>query len=330
MHEIIGTPLGGAGHNHNVFYYIPALIFGMAPWSLFFPALAIFLYHRRQRLVEDELLYPLIWFGALFGVISLALGKRTVYILPLYPAAALLFGAWWAKLSAGEFSSGWAKSATITAAALLALVSAALLAEALGWNPLRFVQSFLRARDREGLALVANAMDRHRAVIFLYSILSAAAAVLLVRAVRKNTWLRALASLGIVMAASFWLAQNVFHAELAAAYDFKPFMARVREKVPADAPIVFYGGANKAPAFYVRLYVPSFRQNTAGIKPPFYVLIAEKQWKAMRGKEGLAEVDVSEAIGIDGRQRLFLVHVAEAAKIQLPEPVEPRDEGPDE
>jgi hypothetical protein len=331
VHEIVGTPLGGAGHNHNIFYYIPALIFGMAPWSLFFPALAIFLYQRRRRLVEDELLYPLAWFAAVFVVLSLALGKRTVYILPLYPAAALLFGAWWQKSSAGEFSStGWAKGAALAAAALLALVSAALLAEALGWNPLSFVQSFLRARDREGLALVANAMDKHRAAIFLYSALSAAAAVLLVRAARKNVWSPALAALGAVMVGFFWLAQNVFHPELAAAYDFKPFMARAREKVPADAPLVFYGGANKAPAFYARLYAPSFRQKTAGIKPPFYMLIAEKQWKAMRGKEGLAELDVSEAIGIDGRQRLYLVKVTEAAKIQLPEPVEPRDEGADE
>jgi 4-amino-4-deoxy-L-arabinose transferase-like glycosyltransferase len=330
MHEIVGTPLGGAGHNHNVFYYVPALIFGMAPWSLFFPALAIFLYQRRRRLAEDELLYPLIWLATVFVVLSLALGKRSVYILPLYPAAALLFGAWWQKLSAGEFSSAWTKGAALAAAALLAFVSAALLAEAFGWNPLSFVQSFLRARDREGLALVANAMDRHRAAIFLYSAFSAAAAVLLVRSARKNVWPPALAALGVVMVGFFWLAQNVFHPELATPYDFKPFMARAREKVPVDAPLVFYGGANKAPAFYVRLYVPSFRQNTAGIKPPFYILIAEKQWKAMRGKESLAEVDVSEAIGIDGRQRLFLVHVAEAAKIQLPEPVELQDEGADE
>jgi hypothetical protein len=331
MHEIIGTPLGGAGHNHNVFYYIPALIFGMAPWSLFFPALGIFLWQQRRRLAETELLYPLIWFGTLFVVISLALGKRTVYILPLYPAVALLFGAWWQRLSAGELASDvWAKGAALAAAALLAFVSGALLAEALGWNPLNFLQSFLRPRDREGLASVANAMDQHRAAIFVYAIVSAAAAVLLVRAARKNTWPQALAALGAVMAGFFWLAQNVFHPELAAAYDFKPFMARVREKVPADAPLVFYGGTNKAPAFYVRLYSPSFRQNTAGLKPPYYILIAEKQWKTMRGKEGLAEMDVSEAIGIDGRQRLFLVKVTEAATIRLPEPVEPSDEGAEE
>src|SRR5262249_50056594 len=111
VHEIIGTPLGDAGHNHNIFYYIPALFAGMAPWSLFFPGLAIYLYRRRRQLAEKELLYPLAWFAAGFVVLSLALGKRSVYILPLYPAVALLFGAWWSELSAGLGETAWARGA---------------------------------------------------------------------------------------------------------------------------------------------------------------------------------------------------------------------------
>ena len=51
----------------------------MAPWSLFFPALAIFLFRQRRRLAGLELLYPLIWFGTVFVVLSIALGKRTFY-----------------------------------------------------------------------------------------------------------------------------------------------------------------------------------------------------------------------------------------------------------
>jgi hypothetical protein len=61
------------------------------------------------------------------------------------------------------------------------------------------------------------------------------------------------------------------------------------------------------------------------------MLVPERQWKQMRGQKGLAELDVSEAIGIDGRQRLFLVKVSEAAEIRLPEPPAPRyDEAEDD
>lgn len=331
VHEIVMTPLGGAGHNHNFFYYVPALIFGMAPWSLFFPALGIFLWQRRRRLAEEDLLYPLVWFGAVLVILSLALGKRTVYILPLYPAVALVFGAWWGKLSSGEFSpQRWVQGAAITAAALLSFVSVVLIAQALGWNPMGFVQSFFRSKDREGLALISAAIDRHRPAIFLYSALTAVAVFFLVRAAWKNTWNQALAALAVIMAGFFCLAQNVFHPALAAAYDFKPFMARAQQKVPPDAPLIFYGGANKAPAFYVRIYFPNFQQRPGKLAPPFYMLISENPWKPLQGKTGLAELDASEAIGIDSRQRLFLVKVSEAAELQLPETAEPVDEGAEE
>jgi hypothetical protein len=331
VHEIVMTPLGGAGHNHNVFYYVPALFFGMAPWSLFFPALGIFLWQRRRRLQEDELLYPLLWFATVFVVLSLALGKRAVYILPLYPAVALLFGAWWQRLIEGEFSSlRWVQGAAIVIASLLSLVAAILIAQALGWNLLGWVQSFLRAKDREGLASLSRAMNEHRTAIFVYSALMVAAVVALIRAAANKHWTPALASLAAVMAGFFWLAQNVFHPALASAYDFKPFMARAAAKVPPDAPVIFYGGANKAPAFYVRIYFPNFRRQPGNLTPPFYMLVSENQWKPLRGSAGLSEFDASEAIGIDGRQRLFLVKVSNTAGLKLPEVVEPADDGAEE
>ena len=331
VHEIVMTPLGGAGHNHNVFYYIPALVFGMAPWSLFFPALGIFLWQQRRRLAEEELLYPLVWFATILVILSLALGKRTVYILPLYPAVALLFGAWWTNLAAGKFLSvRWAKAGALVAAALLSLVSIIFIAQAFGWNPMGFAQSFVRRGDREGLALISAAMDRNRPAISLYSALTVVAVFFLVRGVKKNAWSQTLAALAVIMAGFFWLAQNVFHPALAAAYDFKPFMARAEEKVPPEAPLVFYGGASKASAFYVRIYFPNFQQRPGKLTPPFYMMISESQWKPLQGRTGLAELDASEAIGIDGRQRLFLVKVTEGAELQLPEAVEPADEGAEE
>lgn len=326
VHEIVGTPLGGAGHNHNIFYYVPALLAGMAPWSLFFPALAIFLFHRRQRLAEAELLYPLAWFGAVFIVLSIALGKRSVYILPLYPAVALLFGAWWGSSSAGEFSSSrLVKGAAIIASALLSLVAALLATQALGWNALEFVQFFLRPRDREALVLISGAVDRHRLAILLYAGLSGAAELYLVRAGRKNAWSEALGSLAVVMVLFFWLVQNIFHPALAAKYSFKPFMQRAQKEAPPSAPIVFYGGANKPAAFYARVYFPAFQQARPS-KPPYFMLIWEDDWTPLRGQKGLTELDVSETTGWEGRQRLFLVNVGAGAEIRLPEKAEPADE----
>jgi hypothetical protein len=60
------------------------------------------------------------------------------------------------------------------------------------------------------------------------------------------------------------------------------------------------------------------------------MLISENPWKPLQGKTGLAELDASEAIGIDSRQRLFLVKVSEVAELKLPETAEPFDEGAEE
>lgn len=329
VHEIVGTPLGGAGHNHNVFYYIPALVSGMAPWSLFFPALVLFVWQKRRRLAEEELLYPLAWFAAVFVVLSLALGKRSVYILPLYPAVALLFGAWWKQLSDGAFAStGWVKAAVYAIAAVFLFAGVLLAAQALGWDLLGIVQSFLRPKDRAGLGLVAELLHRFRPLLLMSAALSTLASVFLIREARKNSWSGVLLSLGAVLVFFLSLIQNVFHPALAASYSFRPFMARVREKTPPNTPVVFYNDANKAAAFYARAYLPSFLPLARPAGPPYFLLISEDEWEPLRGKKGLTQLDASETAGWDGSQRLFLVGVDPQADIRLPELVEqPADEG---
>jgi len=51
-----------------------------------------------SRLEEERLLFPLVWLVSVLVFFAASLGKRGVYILPLYPAFALLFGAWWQQL----------------------------------------------------------------------------------------------------------------------------------------------------------------------------------------------------------------------------------------
>src|SRR5262249_55907746 len=86
----------------NHFIILSTSCFTIRYLSLFFPGLGVFLYQRRHSLAEDHLLYPLVWFAGVFFFFSVALGKRGVYILPLYPAMALLFGAWWSLLEQGK------------------------------------------------------------------------------------------------------------------------------------------------------------------------------------------------------------------------------------
>ena len=101
LDETLLTGVGSYGHHQPIYYFVPVLFYNTLPWSFFFPALVVFLYQKRNRLAEEHLLYPLAWLAAMFVFVSVALGKRGMYILPLYPAVALLFGAWWYALEKG-------------------------------------------------------------------------------------------------------------------------------------------------------------------------------------------------------------------------------------
>jgi 4-amino-4-deoxy-L-arabinose transferase-like glycosyltransferase len=327
-HEIVGTPLGAAGHNHNVFYYVPALLSGMAPWSLFLPALGIFFFRQRRHLADKGLLYPLVWFGAVFVVLSLALGKRSVYILPLYPAVALLFGAWWSELSAGTAATlGWTKAAALIIAAFFAVIGVTIAAQAIGVDVVAAAPRFMRPKNRDGMMLIADLLSRYRATLLFCAAVSLAGAAFLIREARRNAWNGVFLSLAMVLMICLSAIQSTFHPAFAANYSFRPFMARVREKTPPQTPIVFYRSVTKAAAFYARAYLPSFQPLARPDAPPYYLLLWEDEWEALRGRKGLREIDVSESTGWDSDRRLILVSVAAGADLKLPQIAESADDG---
>jgi len=86
---------GGAskGHQNPIWYYPSRILMDMAPWSIILPfalAAAFTAVVRRRTEVRDLLL----WFAIPLVVLSLASTKRGVYLLPIYPPAAILV-AWW-------------------------------------------------------------------------------------------------------------------------------------------------------------------------------------------------------------------------------------------
>ena len=64
--RFVSSNAAGAGHEHAFYYFLPNLMLGMAPWSFFFPAAAVFLYQRRAAWREQQLAYPVIWAATVF------------------------------------------------------------------------------------------------------------------------------------------------------------------------------------------------------------------------------------------------------------------------
>ncbi|HEY1236466.1 MAG TPA: glycosyltransferase family 39 protein, partial [Candidatus Binatia bacterium] len=84
---------GGSGHSHPVYYYLPYLFSLGLPWSLFLPFLLWDIFKKSSDAGDNRLFFKC-WFLIMFVFFSLSAGKRSVYLLPLYPPLSLLLADW--------------------------------------------------------------------------------------------------------------------------------------------------------------------------------------------------------------------------------------------
>ena len=83
------------GHNGSILYYIIAVFLGCFPWSMFLPVAIVYL--AKQLRVpggqRTSYLFLACWAGGFIGFFSLASTKLPNYVLPAYPALAVIIAA---------------------------------------------------------------------------------------------------------------------------------------------------------------------------------------------------------------------------------------------
>jgi len=86
-------------HARSIAFYVPVLLGGFFPWSALLPATLRGTLGRERR--DDATIFCVIWAAVVFVVFSLAQGKVGSYILPIFPALALLTGRFLGLLLSG-------------------------------------------------------------------------------------------------------------------------------------------------------------------------------------------------------------------------------------
>jgi dolichyl-phosphate-mannose-protein mannosyltransferase len=85
-------------HPRPFYYYVPALLGAMLPWSFFTP-LAIFRpLAGGLKKIDDSALFLICWFAVIFLFFSAASSKLETYILPAFPALAILIARLWLEM----------------------------------------------------------------------------------------------------------------------------------------------------------------------------------------------------------------------------------------
>ena len=115
----------GAEHREPFYFFVPVLVVGLLPWTpVAIAAVPNWIAHFRSPSADHELVrYLAVWALVVFGVFSTSGGKLIPYILPMYPALALLLG--------GAIRD-WLKQVAPPSAAVVGFYLAGLLVCALG------------------------------------------------------------------------------------------------------------------------------------------------------------------------------------------------------
>jgi 4-amino-4-deoxy-L-arabinose transferase-like glycosyltransferase len=219
-------------HPNPFYYYIPTLLMGFFPWSAFFPMTAWRLLRRPAKL-DPGRLFLLVWTGFVLLFFSAATSKLATYILPLFPAAALLVGNLWAKFLADQ-DRGLRRGILVSYLCLAAIVI---------WMVPTF---WLEARGHRLFDPDIHTVH----LIAITSILVSSVVVSVVLAWTKH--FRALFGVTAAMIGALMIYMGLFLLSMVDSYrSSKEIAISIDRMLPPGEKIVFYNEIRPSAAFYV-------------------------------------------------------------------------------
>ncbi len=315
--RFVGVTRMKSGHSHPFYYYVPTLLSGLLPWTPFVLAAVVAAIRNPVARRDPRVAFPLTWLIVVFVFYSVADAKRSVYLLALYPAAALVTGWWWQQVVRGVEPARWldGKAARV-AVGILCAVSvvplASAMAEGMGLQPLTLLAPLLAPKDRANLPLVRGIIDAHLPLVLVGSATLVGALLVALRAMQRREHTRLLGAC-VVFATALWtLIFTVFQPELARQRTLAPFI-RQATAIAAGKPLAFYPRSFDFGAmFYAPPGTHHWKPGRHAGPGPHYLLIWDTELAALPDSDRakLEVLATSEGTDPRGRQHLMLVRRA--------------------
>jgi hypothetical protein len=255
LEENLNRFVGDTGHNHPIHYYLPYLFSQAMPWALFFPLLFWDVVRTGLRPDGDRLFLKL-WFLVMFVFFSISVGKRPVYLLPLYPALSLLLAAWFYEADAGGNvrTIGYkaiACFAVLIGVLLLIVTTGALWNQDQGWF-FAPIEALLKPKDRAKLMALRNQLDNFGWTFTWVALIEAVLWFFLARSVWLGKMRTVAHQLLLVSLLNAFVGWNVVMPAIAQSQSYRDFMAQVNERVQSDDKLYLYGEFNSDSVIFYR------------------------------------------------------------------------------
>lgn len=291
-----------SGHSHGVFYLFGQFFLGAFPWSLSAPALAWWLW--RGRPLDDTQRFLVVWFVVVFVFFLIPDSKRGVYLLPAYPAAALVFGL---VLGPGPEDEAQRRVAGLgwnLGSLVLALIGLAGVVVASGLPIEDLVLPRLRPHEAGEVAAAIAALRAHAWFSTAAGVLVLACAAAAAKNATGAHWLRASVPLVVALAVTLGAFVAPVERSIAGIRTLAAFPARARA-VAGNAPVAFASGSfDYGLVYYAGRNIP--RDDRARRESDYLFAFARKDGSAPDD----AEIALRSAgTGARGRSNLLLVRM---------------------
>lgn len=271
--ETVGRVSGSAAiqiHRKPFFYYIPQILGGMAPWSLFLPfAIWHGVKHLRQEIPWK---FCAVALATLFIFLSFFPGKRGDYLLPLYPMGAVILAVYFSRFGTGT-KLGMSIPTWIIMGLMILLAMALTLGALLPELSFDSFSAFLNSRDRWMAQLL---YDKHRPPGLFLAIGAGGMLIFakyLRQALHKSSGIK---MTGLIAGWTFllYLAVHGPAARVVNEYSsFRPFAEKIKQ-VSVNRPLFNHGKAREDLLYYLDLPVINTSRESPG---PDALLIIKKE-----------------------------------------------------
>lgn len=245
LHHTLERYVSAWEHTAPWYFYLGAFPTEFLPWTLFLPHALVYGAQRAHPRAHEGWWFALCWLVAILVFFSMSAGKRDIYILPAFPAAALLVGwiwsRWWERTPDG--AAGWAMRLPAVVLALGLLGLAAGIWGGVGLLPSRSSLLLPSSPDLRLWVCLLLAVSG----LFTGAIALVMRARLVYASVMACTWLA-------MLLAAVWIYIPQFNAQ----YPIKSFAADIHANVAPHISLRLCGRLNDlALRFNLGQYVPA-------------------------------------------------------------------------